>query len=109
MDWLVEDIGVAGNHDVATCRQRKPQIIIRTVSAYTAPCRRMPPVLNIALRELARSTAQKVLSHQLRRSVDKRHHVLQLIAKAERTARLIERVTRPQPTRENLVHEPTIG
>ena len=52
---------------------------------------------------------EQVLAHQLRRGVDKSHRVLQLIAEAERAARLVEPGPRPHPAPQRLVHEPAVG
>ena len=40
--------------------------------------------------------------------MNERHDVLQLIAKAERAGRLIERRARPHPTRQSLVEQPAV-
>src|SRR5438445_6810223 len=40
--------------------------------------------------------------------MDQRHHVLQLIAKAERPTRLVEAAARPKTACERLVNEPAV-
>ncbi len=70
---------------------------------------RMPPVLHVAFEKLARCRAQQMLADQRRLGVDQRHHVLQLVAKAERAARLIERRAAPQARRDHLVEQPAVG
>ena len=58
--------------------------------------------------KLAPSRSQDVPPRQLRRGMDQRHHVLQLVAEAERAAGLIEGRTAPDPAREALVQQPAI-
>jgi hypothetical protein len=63
----------------------------------------MPPMLDISLLELTGSTKEDVLAHETRLSVDKRHHILQLIAEAEGPPRLIVSAARPKAARYSLV------
>ena len=60
-------------------------------------------------RKLARRAAQQVLAQQTRLGVDQRHRVLQLIAEAERAARLVEAAARPQAAGQRLVEQPAVG
>ena len=69
----------------------------------------MPPVLHVALDELAARAAQQLLAHERRRGVHQRHRVLQLVAEAEGAARLVVAAARPQPAREGLVQQPAVG
>src|SRR6185437_7901347 len=92
---LVEHAAVAGRAHVAARRKGQPQKIIRAARAHTASLRWMPPVLDVALRKLPRRAAQQMLAHEERLGVNERHHVLQLVAEAERPARLIKRVAPP--------------
>jgi hypothetical protein len=59
----------------------------------------MPPVLDISLPELTGCAQKQVLADQVRLGMDEGHHVLQLIAETERTARLVVSAARPQTAR----------
>ena len=69
----------------------------------------MPPVLHVAFDELARRGENEVRTRQLGRGVHQRQHVLQLVAKAERAARLVERGAAPQARTDQLVEQPAVG
>ena len=56
-------------------------------------------MLDISLRELTGSAEEKVLAHEVRFSVDERHHVLQLIAETEGAPRLVVSVPGPKTAR----------
>ena len=66
-------------------------------------------MLDISLRELAGRAAEQVLAHEARLGVDKRHHILQLVAETKGATRLVVSVARPKTARESLVQEPAIG
>ena len=83
---LVEHPGVARGQDIAAGRQRQPEIVIRAAGADPATRGRMPPVLHVALEELAAGAAQQMLAHQGRLGMDERHRVLQLVAESEGAA-----------------------
>src|SRR5688572_9271002 len=68
----------------------------------------MPPMLHVAFAELMRRAAQQMLAGEARLSVQQRHDVLQLIAEAERTARLVMAAARPEAARQRLVEEPAV-
>ena len=95
-DALLEDRGVVGDREVAVDRVRQPEAIVGDPGAHAAPCRWMPPVLDVPLGELARRGAQDVLARQLRSGRQERDGVLQLIPEPVRTAGLVE--GRPWPT-----------
>ena len=80
---LLQHSGVARGQDIATDRQRQPQVVVGTVRAHAAIGCGMPPMLDIAFAELMRRTAQQVLPHQCGSGMDQRHRVLQLIAETE--------------------------
>src|SRR5438132_14046288 len=50
-----------------------------------------------------------MLAHETRLRVNERHHILQLISKTERTARLIVATARPETACERLVQQPAVG
>src|SRR5262245_23874566 len=89
-------------------RMWQPQQIVRTPRAGAAPTGRMPPVLDVPFGELARRREQEMLPAQPRIAVHERHHVLELIAKPERSAWLVEPRSRKQPGADILVLEPAI-
>src|SRR5437879_2917727 len=76
-DVLVEHTGVAERVHVAAGRIRQPQVIIGDVGAHAAAERRVPPVLDVALRELAARRAQQLIAQHRRLGVDQRHRILE--------------------------------
>ena len=63
---------------------------------------------HVSLFELVRRTSQDMGPRHRRRSVHQRHHVLELIAISVGPARLIERGSSQQATRNALVEEPAV-
>ena len=104
-DSFVENVDIAGGRDVVTHHKRQPKIVVGKSCAYAAPRGRMPPVLHVALLELARGGLQNHLPRNLRQAVDQCHHVLQLVAEAVRAARLIERRSSPHAATERLIQQ----
>src|SRR3972149_1244036 len=87
-------------------RPCSPKLIPLTRARPHAPTRRrMPPMLDISLMELTGSTEEEVLAHEARLGVDKRHHVLQLIAETEGTPWLGGSIPGPKTARHSLVQE----
>src|ERR1700733_158130 len=68
----------------------------------------MPPMLHVAFGELPRGRCKNVLAGELRGGINERHAVLQLIAKAKRAARLIQRGSAPESAAERLIEEPAV-
>ncbi|MNN76619.1 hypothetical protein D3C81_1930170 [compost metagenome] len=91
-----------------TGRQRQPQVIVRTAAAYTAIQRWVPPVLHVAFGILMGRTQQQVTTHAGGIGMDHRHAVLQLIAKADRSAGLVVATAGLEATGDHLVHQPAI-
>ena len=54
------------------------------------------------------AASENVRARQFRRRIEKRHRILQLIAEAERAARLIERGAPPEAAAQRLVQQPAI-
>ncbi len=106
--YLVEHRSISGDADVERSNKRQPYQVVRNSRAHAAATWRMPPVLHVAFLKLVRRREQDLFARDLRTAVDERHHVLQLIAKTERAARLVERRTRPNATRKRLIQEPAI-
>ena len=77
--------------------------------AHAAARRRMPPVLHVPFAELARGGAQQMLAQQRRLGMHQGHRVLQLVAEAERAARLVKSRARPHAAGERLVDQPAVG
>ena len=92
---FIQHAGVRGGQHVAACRQRQPEVIIRTVRAHAPARGRMPPVLDIALKELTACAQQQLRTQPLRLRMHERHRVLQLIAEAECASRLVVSAARP--------------
>ncbi len=69
----------------------------------------MPPVLHVAFGELAARAQQQLLAQHRGLGVHERHRVLQLVAEAERAARLVEAAARPHPAGDRLVEQPAVG
>ena len=108
-DGLVQHARVPRAQNVASCRERKPKIIVRTVGTHASARGRMPPVLDVSFRELAGGAADQVLAQEARLGVDQRHRVLQLVAETESTSWLVVSGPRPKTARHGLVQEPAIG
>ena len=68
----------------------------------------MPPVLYIALHKLARCAQNDLCPQHSRIRPNQRHGILQLVAKARSTARLVKACLGPQPTANGLVQEPAV-
>src|SRR3546814_11588481 len=69
----------------------------------------MPPVLHVAVDELVLRAQQQVVARQLRLGMQHRHRVLQLVAEAERAARLVVAAARGVAAADGLVQQPEIG
>ena len=65
-DHLVEDPGVAGDREVAIDGVRQPEPVVGDPGPDAAPGRRMPPVLDVAGRELLGGGAQEMLPDEAR-------------------------------------------
>ena len=65
-------------------------------------------MLHVTFFKLVRSREQDLFARDVRLAIDKRHHVLQLIAKTKSAAGLIESSARPHATRERLVQQPAV-
>ncbi len=70
---------------------------------------RVPPMLHVAFAELMRRGPQEVLTGEGRLGMHQRHHILQLVAEAERSAGLIKSGARPQAATQGLIQQPAVG
>src|SRR4051812_2545609 len=86
----------------------QPDEIVGNSGAHPAAERRMPPMLDIALWELAGGRSENVLPCEPGGRDDERHHVLKLVAEPEGAAGLVETAPRPETARQRLVEKPTI-
>ena len=83
--------------DIVMDHQWQEIEIVGDPRADADPRRRVPPVLDVALLELARRRPQDLRPRLCRGAVDQSHHILQLVAET-RTLRRIDK-TRSAPTR----------
>ena len=109
VNLFVEHAAVAAGQHIAAGRHRQPQIVVGAMRAHAPARGRVPPVLHVALLKLPPRAQQQVLAQQPRLGVDQGHGVLQLIAKTERPARLVEAAARPHPAGQGLVQQPAVG
>ena len=106
---LVEHAGVAGRAHVLGDDVRQPEQVVGAAGAEPAAARLVPPVLHVAFDELPAGGAQQMCSRaRSGRAKRQRHHVLQLIAEAERAARLVVAGARPQPAAHVLIEQPAV-
>ena len=109
MDRLVEHARIAGRQHITTGGIRQPQIVVGEMGAHALSVGRMPPVLHVALAELALGAADQLLAGEPRCRMDQRHGVLQLIAETVGAAGLIIAAAAPQPAGQCLVDQPAVG
>ena len=72
------------------------------------PRRRVPPVLDVTLLELARRRPNDLRSRLRWSAIDEGHHILQLIAKPVRSAGLIKSGASPNAAGQDLIDKPAI-
>src|SRR5579862_4856407 len=92
----VENRRVPGYLDVFGDGVRQPDQIVGTAGSHAEVGIRMPPVLNVAERKLARGAGQDVFAGEMRRGVEKSQRILKLIAESESSARLVQRRAAPE-------------
>ena len=105
---FVEHERVLRRLDILSDRVRQPSTIVGYSGPDALTGMRQPPMLNVALGELAGGRAQEVFARQIGPRGGKRHAVLQLVAKAVGAAGLIEGRARPNAAGERLVEQPAI-
>ena len=105
---LAQNVLIAGRTNVLGDDVRQPEEVIRATATKPAARGFVPPVLDVALDELASRSAEDVIARERRLAEEQRHHILQLIAKAIRAAGLIVPGARPQPAAHVLVQQPAI-
>ena len=104
----VEHGGIAVGIDIMRDGVGEPCPIIGDARAHTLAGMRQPPMLHVAFDELSRRGPQQMLACQRRPSRRQRHPVLQLVAEAIGTARLIERRARPDAADQRLIQQPAV-
>ena len=105
---LVQHADVAGRADVLRDDVGQPQQIVGAARPQAAAARLVPPVLDVAFDELPAGGAEQMRPGEIRPRQQQRHHVLQLIAKAEGAARLVVARARPQTAADVLIEEPPV-
>ena len=105
---LVQHRHVIRGAQVVQAGKGQPQQIVRKVRAHARAVRRVPPVLHVALRKLARGRGQDLLAQQVRRAPGQRQCVLQLVTKPGGTTGLIEAGFAPQAASHGLVGKPAV-
>ena len=105
---LVEHARIACRPDVLGDDVGQPEQIVGTARPESASARLVPPVLDVALDELARGRAQDLRASEVGPRQRQRQHVLQLIAKPEGAAGLVVAAARPQPAGHRLIEQPSV-
>ena len=105
---LVQHADVAGRADILRHHVGQPQQIVRAARTQAAAARLVPPVLDVAFDELPAGGPEQMRSGELGPRQQQRHHVLQLIAKAEGAARLVVARARPETAAHVLIDEPPV-
>ena len=86
----------------------QPEQIIRAARPRAPTAGGMPPVLDIALDELPARGQQQMGAVQVGACIDQGHHVLELIAEADRAAGLVVAGAAPQARTHRLVQQPPV-
>ena len=94
---LIEQRDVAAAGQVMCDGKRKPQEVVRTAAAHAAARVGVPPMLDVAFDELASRTAQDVLPVEGGSREPEGHYILELVAEAVRSPRLVEPRASPHP------------
>ena len=94
--------------DILSDRISQPSTIVGYTGPDALTGMRQPPVLHVALGELAGGCAQQVFARKIGPDSGESHAVLQLVTKAVGAAGLIEGRPRPNPARDRLVEQPAI-
>ena len=105
---LVQDRGVARRLEISAGDVRQPQAVVRDPRAHPPTRRRMPPVLHVALGELAGRGPQELRPGQVRPGRRQRQAVLELVAEPVGAAGLVQGGPRPDPAGQRLVEQPAV-
>ena len=107
-DLRLQDGAVAGRPDVVRDHVREPEQVVGNSRADPGTTRRMPPVLDVPLRELPAGGQQDLVAGQLGAGGEEGQDILQLIAKAEGAAGLVKGGTSPDAAAQRLVLQPAV-
>ena len=102
---LVEHARVTRRLEVLGDHEGQPVPVVGDVSAHASAREGLPPVLDVALGELVAAGVEDLPAHEVGPRHQQREHVLQLVAEAERSARLVGRGAPPQPAGGGLVEQ----
>ncbi len=105
---LIEDRRIAGGGDIGRGNVGEPGGIVRDMSSYSLARRRQPPVLDVALLELARCRLEDVLPGHGRTRQEQGERILELVAEAVGATRLVEAGAGPDAAGDRLVKEPAV-
>ena len=105
---LVEHAPVARGADVERGDIRQPQQVIGAARARAAIGGWMPPVKHVTLDELMSGMQHDLCAGEIGPRGDERGRVLQLVAKSERSARLVEGRSAPDAACQALVEQPAV-
>ena len=108
-DDLVQHADIPGDADIVRDGERQEQPVVGEARADAASRWRVPPMLHVAFLELMAARAHEVRARLLGGGDRERHHVLELVAKSVRAARLVETGAREQATRPHLVDDLPLG
>src|SRR5665811_1358557 len=86
----------------------EPNAVVRYASAHALAGMRQPPVLDVALHELAARGSEQVLSSHRRPDRGQGHAVLQLVPETVGAAGLVKRRSGPDAAGERLVDKPSV-
>src|SRR4029453_63764 len=95
---VVEDAPVGGDLEIAAHHVGQPEQIVGDAGADSSSHRGMPPVLDIALDELAGGGSEEMLTREIAPRHGEGEHVLELVPKAVRATGLVEGRARPHAT-----------
>ncbi len=99
---------IPGDPDVVGHHIRQPEQIVGDPGTDPGAARRVPPMLDIPLGELATGGQQDLFPRQMRPGGAEGHDVLQLIAETIGTARLVETGPTPDAAAQGLIAQPAI-
>ena len=107
-DDLVEHEGVGGDAHIVRDGVGEPAAVVRYARAHALARVRKPPVLDVALDELAARGPDEMFAGHRRADRGERHAILQLVPEAIGAAGLVETRSRPDAAREGLIGQPAV-
>ena len=107
-DGLIENRRIAGHGHIVNGDKRKPERIVGDSGTNAAPQGWVPPMLDVPLGILPGRGPEDMGPRLLRSRVEKRHHILELVAKTIGSARLVKGGTPPDATAQHLIEQPAV-